>query len=353
MATPDSTIGGLPRAESINDDSLLVMEQQGEAKSVEAQALAEYAVRKAKAGQSDWLAAEGQSGHVLNRTHHKVVKMEPFEVDPWELEAAGVPYYDLSAVVGEGFTIFQIRETALTREQLDGAQVEYSGGDRLGYGDVEYDAEVSELFSTTAGGTIEAYKYSTMRPSVSMDSDFGFIFVIPNDLEVPGIGTIVKGTYLKPGQNAGITSRWKFKNEVYSRLEEAYIPPVDVHRFLYSSLEGYDYDAYEVPVTVGSIWDQWTVNERFMNHLKQNKPVEITLNINDSAHRAIFLLHFPIRNDWNDLYMEQVIYSCDLGVLFIEFKVERTQLTIKVDNLADKMGCITSADTVNVAEEGM
>lgn len=302
----------------------------------------------ATAAPADWLAAEGEKGHVLNRTHHKVVKMEPFEIRAIDFIGDDVVYYDLSAILGERFTITRIKEETLTREQLEGAQVEYSSGNFSGYGDVEYDAEVSELFSSMAGGTVEAYNYYTQRPSVAMDSDYGFIFVFPADLEVPGFGTILKGTYLKPGNNIGLGAEWKFQNVVYSQLEEAYIPPVDVHRFIFPTVDSVDYDDYEVPVNVGGVWNRWQVNDRFINHLKQNKPVQIVLNINDSAHLAVFLLHFPIRGDWSDrsnsLYMEQVTYACDLGVLFIEFKVENSRFTIKVDNLASKLGCITNAD---------
>lgn len=44
----DKTIGELPRASSVLDDSLLVMEQQSEARSVEGRLLKEYAVAAAK-----------------------------------------------------------------------------------------------------------------------------------------------------------------------------------------------------------------------------------------------------------------------------------------------------------------
>lgn len=306
-------------------------------------------------GQSDWDAAEGESGHVLNRTHHRVVKMEPFEVDILELDAAGAPYYDLSAVLGEEFTIFQIRETPLTQEQLNGAQVYFEEVDYVGYGNVQYDADTSAAASEMAGGTIEWYSYHTDRASVAQDADYGSILVIPEDLEIAGMGIIQKGTYQR-SVLLGTSNYlgWTFKNEVISPLEAAYAPQPDVHHFVFTSTNGSQYyDASAVPIEVGTS-KTFAVNDRFKNHIKQNKPVQIELNINSYASTAEFLLHFPIRDAVADsFYMEQVVYSCDLGVLFIEFTVAGSSLTIKVDNLADKMGCITSADTVNVAEEGM
>lgn len=353
----DSTIGGLPRAESINDDSLLVMEQQGEPKSVEAGTLMKYAARKVKGGQSDWDAAEGESGHVLNRTHRRVVKMEEISFDQEQLGAEDNDVYDLSAAAGGDFVIYKITDTAFTQEQLDGAEVYFQSGDYSGYGNVEYNAEMSAAMSELAGGVVEAYSYSTLRPSTVQDADFGSILVVPSDLVIAGFGTIKKGSYIRSnliGKHL-FNQNWKIRNVVFSPLDPAYIPPADVHLFTYTdSTGGSSYDSYEIPISVGGDPVEFQVNSRFLNHVKNYKPVSVGLRL-EEAHPVHFILHFPLRDIeyTSNSYAEQVIYSCELGVLFIEFKISGNYLTIKVDNLAGKLGCITSADTVNVAEEGM
>lgn len=359
MATPDSTIGGLPRAESINDDSLLVMEQQGEPKSVAAGTLMKYAARKVKGGQADWDAAEGESGHVLNRTHHRVVKMEPFSFNHNTIFAEGNDVYDLAPFLGETYYVYKITDTPFTKDQLDGASIKAADANFVGFGSVSFLEETSQQFSEVAGGELQIYDYGTIHESLSQDVDWGTILVVPTDLEIPGLGTVKQGTYIHSSvvDNIFKVGSWTIKNETFAPLGEEYIPPQTVHSFTFN-VSGGSSGYFEVPV--GGEGCGFIVSEHFLSLVKNNKPVSIGLiirGVNSTTEAVHFTPHFFVSDSYFDdphgSREAQIVYSCELGVLLIEFKVDGGTLAIKVDNLADKMGCITSADTVNVAEEGM
>jgi len=167
-------------------------------------------------GGADWNAAEGEPGHVLNRTHYEEDAFEPIY---WDGDTTGRTVLDL-AVLGYtgGERLVKVSDEVLSIEQLVGAKYHNTVDEPDVYDTVEMD----ELNLEMPG----VLSHNGSKIAIVYDSDS-----VSTALGVPN-GTITNGVYFRIKQNGHHISHL-VPPKITHKLDPKYLP------------EGIGYSEYE------------------------------------------------------------------------------------------------------------